>query len=67
MPNDDKRAFDGLLQDYVSLDESADIVIRQLRKISNPDGRRKVINELRNLENRRLELLDQMDNLGKST
>ena len=65
MTNDDKRAFEGLLEDYVGLDESADIVVRQLRKISNPDSRRKVINELRNIENRRLELLDQMHRLAK--
>jgi hypothetical protein len=65
MTNDDKRAFEGLLEDYVGLDESADIVVRQLRKISNPDSRRKVINELRNPENKRLELLDQMHRLAK--
>jgi hypothetical protein len=66
MPNDDKRTFERLLDDYAALDESADTVVRQLRKISNSDGRRKIIKELRNLENRRLELLDQMDNLAKS-
>ena len=66
MANDSKKVFNCLLEDYVRLDESADIVVRQLRKISNPDSRRKVIKELRNLENRRLELLDEMDNL-KST
>jgi len=66
MPNDDKRAFDRLFQDYVSLDESADTVVRQLRKISNLDGRRKIIAELRNLDTKRLELLDQMDGLAKS-
>ena len=27
MANDDKRAFDGLLQDYVRLDECSDIII----------------------------------------
>jgi hypothetical protein len=67
VPNDDKKVFDGLLQDYVRLDESADIIIRQLRKISNPDSRRKIVKELRNLENRRLELLGQMDGLAKTT
>jgi CHASE3 domain sensor protein len=67
MPNDDKRAFDGLLEDYTALDESADTVVRQLKKTPNPDNRRKIIKELRNLENKRLELLDQMDSLGKST
>jgi hypothetical protein len=67
MPNDDKRTFEILLDDYAALDESADTVVRQLRKISNPDNRRKIINELRNLEKKRLELLDQMDNLAKPT
>ena len=66
MANESKKAFDGLLEDYAALDESADIIVRQLRKISNPDSRRKVIKEFRNLENRRLELLDQMDGLAKS-
>jgi hypothetical protein len=66
MPNDDKRAFDGLLQDYATLDESADIVVRRLKKTPNPDNRRKIVKELRNLEKKRLELLDQMDNLANS-
>ena len=67
MPNDDKRTFEILLDDYAALDESADIVVRQLKKTPNPDNRRKIIKELRNLEKKRLELLDQMDSLGKST
>ncbi len=67
MSNDRNEVFDGLLEDYVGLDESADIVVRQMRKISNSDSRRKIVKELRNLENRRLELLDQMDGLVKST
>ena len=67
MVNDEKRVFDDLLDDYAVLDESADTVVRQLRKISNLDSRRKIIKELRNLENRRREFLDQMDNLAKST
>jgi hypothetical protein len=65
--NDDKRVFDDLLEDYAALDESADIIVRQLRKISNPDNRRKIIKELRNLEKKRLELLGQMDDLAKAT
>ena len=66
MANVSKKVFNGLLEDYVGLDESADIVVRQLRKISNPDSRRKIIKELRNLENRRLEILGKMDGLAKS-
>jgi hypothetical protein len=54
--NGDKKALDGLLEDYAFLDESADIIVRQLRKISNPDSRRKIVKEFRNLEKRRLAL-----------
>jgi hypothetical protein len=62
-----KKAFDGLLETYVSLGESAGPIVRQLKKTANAELRRKLIQELRNLEKKRLELLDQMDNLGKST
>ena len=62
-----KKAFDGLLKTYVSLDESAETIVRQLKKIPNTDTRGKLIQELRNLEKKRLGLLDQMDNLAKST
>jgi hypothetical protein len=41
MFKDEKRIFDGLLEDYVGLDESVDVIVRQLRKISNSDGRKK--------------------------
>jgi hypothetical protein len=64
LANDDKRAFENLLEDYAALDESAETIVRQLRKISNPDNRRKIVVELRNLEERRVEILDQMRNLG---
>ena len=67
MANDGyKKAFDGLLETYVSLDESAKTIVRQLKKTPKPESRSKIIAELRNLEERRLELLDQMDDLGKS-
>jgi hypothetical protein len=62
-----KEVFNELMENFVGLDESASTIVRQLRKISSPASRRKIINELRNLENKRLELLDQMDDLGKST
>jgi hypothetical protein len=62
-----RRAFDGLLETYVSLDESAETIVRQLKKIANADTRSKLVRELRNLEKKRLELLDEMDNLPKST
>jgi hypothetical protein len=63
--NDDKRAFENLLEDYVALDESQETIVRLLKKISNPDNRRKIVVELRNLEDRRVEILDQMHSLGK--
>ena len=67
MANDGyKRAYDGLLNSYVSLDESAETIIRQLTKTPKPESRSKIIAELRSLEIRRLELLDQMDTLAKS-
>jgi hypothetical protein len=61
-----KTAFDGSLETYISLDESADTIVCQLKKIANADGRSKLVRELRSLEMKRLELLDQMDNLAKS-
>ena len=68
MPGDGyKKAFDGLLNTYVSLDESAGTIVLQLKKTSKPESRSKIIAELRNLEKKRLELLDQMDGLSKST
>ena len=62
-----KEALDELLLTYVSLDGNVETIIRQLMKTPNLELRSKLIRELRNLESRRLELLDQMDNLGKST
>jgi len=65
MTNDGNNVFNGLLENYVGLDESADTIVRRFRKISSPYSRRKIIKELRNLENRRLEFLDQVDDLTK--
>jgi hypothetical protein len=62
-----KKGFDSLLETCVSLDDSAETIIRQLRKTPKPESRSKIITELRSLAWKRLELLDQMDNLGKST
>jgi hypothetical protein len=67
MANESKKVFNDLMENYVGLGESANTIVRQLRKISNPDSRRKIINELRNLENKWLELLDMADELTKST
>lgn len=67
MVDDEKRVFDGLLEEYVGLGESFDTLVRLLKKTPSPEIRSKLIQELRSLETKRLELLDQMDNLGKST
>jgi hypothetical protein len=68
MANDrHKKTYDSLLKTYVSLDESAATIVRQLKKTPKPESRSKIIAELRSLEMRRLELLDQMDNLAKPT
>jgi hypothetical protein len=60
-----KKEFDSLLKTYVSLDDSAETMIRQLKKTPNAETRSKIIAELRSLEKRRLELLEQMDDLAK--
>jgi hypothetical protein len=68
MANEENRkVFDSLLETYVSLDESAETIVRQLRKTPKPESRGRIIGELRNIEKRRLELLERMDNLLKST
>ncbi len=68
MANDGyKKAFDGLLETYLSLHESAETIVRNLKKPLNSEVRYKLVRELRNLDKKRLELLGQMDNLAKST
>jgi len=62
-----KKAFDGLLETYHSLADSAGTIVHKLKKTPNADTRSKLVRELRSLDRKRLELLDQMDNLGKST
>jgi hypothetical protein len=61
-----KKAFDGLLETYVSLDDSAETIVRELKK-TNAETRHKLIQELRSLEMKRLELLGQMYDLAKPT
>jgi hypothetical protein len=61
-----EKAFDSRLNTYVSLDESAGTLVRILKRTPNPDTRGKLVRELRNLEKKRRELLDQMDDLAKS-
>jgi|HubBroStandDraft_6_1064221.scaffolds.fasta_scaffold982586_1 hypothetical protein len=68
MANDEyKEAFDGLLETYWSLSESAGTIVRNLKKTPNRDIRRKLVQELRSLDKKRIELLDQMENLAKPT
>jgi hypothetical protein len=68
MPNDVyKKVFDGLLDTYISLGDSADTVVRFLKKTPDSDTRRKLVAELRSLDKKRLGLLDQIDNLAKPT
>jgi hypothetical protein len=56
----------GLVKAYLSHGQSAGTIVRMLKKTAT-DTRHKLIVELRNLEKKRLELLDQMDDLAKST
>ncbi len=68
MANDGyKKAFDGLLKSYLTLGDSAGTIVRKLKKTLNADTRSKLVRELRSLDKKQLELLDQMDNLAKST
>ncbi|MGA7796111.1 MAG: hypothetical protein WCA19_24015 [Candidatus Acidiferrales bacterium] len=68
MANDSyKRAFDDLLETYIYLGGSGEMIVRNLNKTPNVETRSKLIAELRSLESKRLEILDQMDNLSKST
>jgi hypothetical protein len=60
------KAFHDLLKTYLSLGDSAGTIVRRLKKIPNADTRSKLLGELRSLDKKRLELLDQMDNLTKS-
>jgi len=67
MANDEyEKAFDGLLETYWSLSESAGTIVRNLKKTPDADIRRKLTQELRSLDKQRAELLDQMDNPAKS-
>ena len=68
MANDGyKKAFDGLLETYVSLGDSAYTIVRFLKKTANADTRSKLVAECRSLDKKRLEILDQIDNLAKPT
>ena len=67
MANDgNKLVFDDLLKTYLSLGDSAGAIVRKLKKTPNADTRSKLVRELRGLDRKRLELLDQIDDLAKS-
>ncbi len=67
MANDGhKLVFDDLLKTYLSLGDSAGTIVRKLKKTPNADTRSKLVRELRGLDRKRLELLDQIDDLAKS-
>ena len=66
MTNDEyKKAIDRLLKTYSSLADDAEHIVSKLKKISNTDIRSKLTAELRSLDRKRLELLDQVDALPK--
>jgi|GEM_PF-4137392 len=60
------KAMDGLLRTYLSLGEDAGTIVRRLRKTPRADTRSILIGELRSLDKKRIELLDQLDDLLKS-
>ena len=64
MMNDQlENEFDEALQRYLDLGESAAIIVREMKKTSNPAGRRKLSYELRNADKKRIEILNQIDGL----
>jgi len=65
--NEYKKAFDDLFETYLSLSESAGTIVHNMKKTPKADVRSKLVQELRNLDKKRLELLDQIENLAKST
>jgi len=68
MTNDEyKKSIDRLLNNYSSLADDAEGIVIKLKKISNAGVRDKLVRELRKLDNKRLELLDQKDALPKPT
>ncbi len=64
MTNDQlENEFDEVLQRYLDLGESAAIIVREMKKTSNPAVRRKLSHELRNADKKRIEVLNQIDGL----
>jgi hypothetical protein len=64
MTNDQlENEFDEALQRYLDLGESVAIIVREMKKTSNPEIRRKLTHELRNADKKRIEILNQTDGL----
>jgi hypothetical protein len=63
--NEYKGTIDALWEDYLSLSPHAETLVRTARRLPTASNRSKLIAELRNLDRKRLELLDQIDDLGK--
>ena len=64
MTNDQlENEFDEVLQRYLDLGESVAIIVREMKKTSNPAVRRKLSYELRNADKKRIEVLNQIDGL----
>lgn len=59
------KAIDGLVQEYVSLGNSAAIIVRKLKRTPNPDLRRKLLAELRSLDKKRGDILNELDHLTR--
>ncbi len=62
-----KREIDELLQTYLDLGDNAAIIVRELKKTSSAEVRSKLVDELRNTDNKRIEILNQIDRLSKET
>jgi hypothetical protein len=65
MTNDEQiRILDGLWDDYLSLWPHAETIVRKIKRTSSAEVRSKLIAELRNLDSKRLKLLDQIDEIA---
>lgn len=58
-----KGKIEVLSQDYLDLGDNAAIIVGQLKKTANADTRSKLIGKLRTIDKKRIELLNQIDNL----
>jgi len=66
MRNDQlKTKLDGLSNDYLALEDNAAVIVRQLKKTPRADIRSKLIGELRNIDKKRIEILNQIDDLSR--